>query len=83
MKMTTKEFKDYYERYYANSAFDIDEIKSEIENWKYYRNKILDGTLTGYDYNSIKENFENNENYYSLAHFLERQSNGVGNFGTS
>ena len=39
MKMTTKEFKDYYERYYANSAFDIDEIKSEIENWKYYRNK--------------------------------------------
>lgn len=82
MKMTTKEFKDYYERYYANSAFDIDEIKSEIENWKYYRNKILDGTLTGYDYNSIKENFENNENYYSLAHFLERQSNGVGNFGS-
>ena len=43
MKMTTKEFKDYYERYYANSAFDIDEIKMKLKNLKYQSGITLSG----------------------------------------
>ena len=56
-----------------------------FDDKKEYYYFVTDGTyvyIAYMDEATYKENFENNENYYSLAHFLERLSNGVVNFGS-
>ncbi len=82
MKMTVSEFKKYYESYYKDEILDEEEIRNEIEGWEYYRKKIVDRILTGFEYNSKKENFNYDDDFYSLEYFIERETNGVGSFGS-
>lgn len=81
MKMTIDEFKKYYEKYYADLMLDKEEIDQEVEDWSYYRNLIMTGEIDAFRYNSVKENFADDE-YKSLQYFIERQTGGVGGFGS-
>ncbi len=79
MKMTTIQFKKYYEEYYQNLPLDKDKMDDLMNTWKYYKDKIDNKSLTPIEYNSKKENFNNNS--YSLQYFIERGSNYPGTFG--
>lgn len=79
MKMTITQFKKYYEEYYQNLPLDKDKIDDLMNTWKYYKDKIDNKSLTPIEYNSKKENF--NDNSYSLQYFIERGSNYLASFG--
>ena len=81
MKMTIDQFKKYYEEYYENLPDNKEEIDEVLDQWKIYKDKIDNKTLTTLEYNSIKENFNNNENHYSLQYFIEKGSDVLGGFG--
>lgn len=81
MKMTIDQFKKYYEEYYKNLLDNKEEIDEVLDQWKIYKDKIDNKTLTTLEYNSIKENFNNNENHYSLQYFIEKGSDVLGGFG--
>ena len=80
MRENVKDFKDYYEKNYKDKTIDINELNSEIEKFKYYRNKIINGALTGFEYNSTLGNFEDDKPK-SLQYFIERETTEVGSFG--
>ena len=80
MRMKIEDFIKYYQSHYSSELQDLDEINDEIEEWKYYRKKILDGTMTGFEYNSTKENF-NGSDHKSLQHFIERETPNLGGYG--
>ncbi len=83
MKMSVSELKEYYEKYYKNSIIDEEEIEKELDSWKYYRNKIINGGgLTAEEYNSKNSNFNKNDEHRSLRNFIEHETGAVGSFGT-
>ena len=81
MKMTIDQFKKYYEEYYKNLPDNKEKIDDVLESWKFYKEKIDNKILTPLEYNSIKENFDNNADNYSLQYFIEKGSDVLGGFG--
>lgn len=79
-----KNIKSLWERFISNySDKDLKKINRKIENlqndWRYYRNKIKDGTLSLQEYTNRLENSSERGGY--LCNFLERTTSEI--YGSS
>ena len=85
MNLTEKEFKEYYDKYYRDMPIDEEALDDLLRQWIGYRDKIIDGTLTGLEYNSTLNHFgpgsvSSFDN--SLEYFMENGSGAFGGFGS-